>query len=297
MNRLHYLDLNEPPMDAADKIVCWGCLVAIVVCIFLLATNTAQAEPIAVMLQPSDRIVNPSPYSSTIQPIDEVDPVRSVQKQCAASSGNVILWIGARSLYSVERLHIMLDEAHKCPQITHVYVYDEIGWTHEGLNMKLHRAEIYQGVRMVRAAGYKVLVTILPDVILRSDFDWDVSQFDAISVDVYPGIRSTQPDLHGCFYTPINNYLANLAYCSAQKLKGLGFTGQLGYIYQAFGIYGVPESQLKADLILQREAIDYAEAMGFDAVLPFGMYLGAAEQAKEPIYPLGNTKFRRLIQP
>jgi hypothetical protein len=273
-------------------VVIFTCLVGIP-----LAMSAADAEPIAVMLQPSDRIVNPSPYSSTIQPVDEADPVRSVQQQCAASAGNVILWIGARSLYSVERLRIMLDEAHKCPQITHVYVYDEIGWTHEGLNMKLHRAEIYQGVRMVRAAGYKVLVTILPDVILRSDFDWDVSQFDAISIDVYPGIRPTQPDLHGCFFTAINNYLANLAYCSAQKLRSLGFTGQLGYIYQAFGINGVPESQLKADLILQREAIDYAEAMGFDAVLPFGMYMGAAEQAREPIYPLGNTKFRRLIQP
>lgn len=39
MNRYHYLDLNEPPMHTKDKIVCWACLVSIVVCIVLLGTT------------------------------------------------------------------------------------------------------------------------------------------------------------------------------------------------------------------------------------------------------------------
>jgi len=270
-----------------------GRLASMLLCIFL---HTAQADPIAVMLHPSDRIANPSPYSSQIHPIVEADPVRSVQRQ-AALGGNVILWIGSKDQYSVDRLQSMLAEARNHTNITHVYVYDEIGWSPSGFNMSLHRAEIYQASRMVRAAGFKVLVTFLPDVILREDFDWDVSQFDGISIDVYPSIRPSQPDMRGCHYSAINNYLANLAYCSARKLRDRGFAGQLGYIYQAFGITGESEASLKAGLILQREAVDHADAMGFDAIMPFGMWLGAGEMAREQIYPLGDTKFRRLVQP
>ncbi len=36
MNRQHYLDMNEPPMDWQDKLVIWASVVTSVICLFIL---------------------------------------------------------------------------------------------------------------------------------------------------------------------------------------------------------------------------------------------------------------------
>jgi hypothetical protein len=108
--------------------------------------------------------------------------------------------------------------------------------------------------------------------------------------------RPTRPDLRGC--TSGINYLADLFYCSAQKLRAMGFTGQVGYIYQAFSLHSVPEATLRQQLLEQRTAVDAAEAMGASAIMPWGLYLGAAELQREPdLYPLAGTRLERLVRP
>ncbi|MFZ2309622.1 MAG: hypothetical protein WAW73_09405 [Rhodoferax sp.] len=261
-----------------------------------LLAATTHAQVINVLVHPSDRVVTPTVYSAQIQPIEEADPVRSVARQ-AALGGPVILWIGRNPSDAQRNYPALIAEAARYSNIQHIYLYDELFWHDGSMAMGLHEAEVLQGARLARAAGLQPLVTILPDVILHTDFALaDINALSGIAVDVYPSIRPTTPDLGGCRFS--ENHLENLMYCSAQKLRRMGFTGQIGYIYQAFGLHSQPEPLLRELLLLQRQAVDNAEALGASAVMPWGLYLGRAELAREPdLYPLAGTKLERLVRP
>lgn len=287
----------------------------------------AAAGPFWVLAQPSDRVVVEQGYASQIQPIVESDPVRSVARQ-ASLGGNVILWIGGRSDEVVRNFPALIAEAVKYANFTHVYLYDELFWNGGTFQIEigLHEDLVLQGARIAHAAGLKTVVTILPDVILDPRFALrDINALDAISIDVYPSIRISN-DLHGCA-VPGNLYEQLLA-CSVQKLRALGFRGQIGYIYQAFGVHtigaqktmaarraalGLPvvvsprakltaapasEQDMASMLMLQRHAIDNAAALGADAVMPWGLYLGGPEIEREPfLYPLAGTGLEYLVRP
>jgi len=122
----------------------------------------------------------------------------------------------------------------------------------------------------------------------------NINAYDGISIDVYPSIRPTVPLLGSCRFS--DNELENLFYCSAQKLRSLGFTGEIGYIFQGFGMRGESHDHRMSYLIKQRQAIDNAAAMGATAVMSFGKVLGVVEQQAEPILePLGNTIYEPWI--
>lgn len=267
--------------------------------LFLAACLHAQAAPVAnVMLQPSDRLVPQSVYAAQIQPIKAKGDIAAFVAQQAALGGPVILWLGDRHdpAAVVQRYPAIIAEARKHPNIKHVYLYDELFWHNGTFAFGLHEREVLEGARLARQAGLQPLVTILPDVILHPTFALDVNAFDGIAIDVYPSIRPTVPDLGGC--RSGINATADLFYCAAQKLRAMGFVGQLGYIYQAFGLAHQSESSLKHQLLEQRAAIDAAADMGASAVMPWGMWLGADELAAEPyLVPLGGTKLERLVRP
>lgn len=255
-----------------------------------LASPT-PTPPLRIFVQPSDRVeaAAAAGYDAQIQSIEDPDDASMVARQ-AALGGPVILWLGKnKSRATLERAPRLMREALRYPTIRWVYLYDELFWAGypDGIRIGLHEDEVLQGAAQAHANGLSTIVTILPDVILDPRFALkDMAAFDGISIDVYPSISPTTPDLQGCRWD--GSVSADLFYCSAQKLRKMGYRGKIGYIYQSFGMHSVPPATLAAQLAQQRAAVAQAGAMGADAVMPWGMFLGAPEMANEPdLIPLG----------
>lgn len=264
----------------------------------LLLVGTVHAAPLKIMVQPSDRVESVAGYDAQIQPVTETDPVKSVRQQ-AKLQGPVILWAGAKQQWAqtVANFPTLITEAAKYPgKFPAVYLYDEAGWC-DSLCWFDHEDTVLQGAALAHSVGIKTVVTILPDVILDPRFNLkDINAFDGISIDVYPSIRPTEPDFKGCKFS--NNNLENLFYCAAQKLRAKGFTGKIGYIYQAFGLTGETDAQRIEYLTRQKQAINNAEAMGADFLIPWGGYLGTGELEREPnLVPFFGTKFECFVKP
>lgn len=261
-----------------------------------LSGCSGQAKPLNVLLQPTDSVVSAAGYDSQIQPIIESDPVKSVSRQ-AALGGNVILWIGGKSQQTIDNFPALIAESRKYNNFTHVYLYDELFWTPNGIEIGKDEAIVLQGAAIAHQAGLQTIVTILPDVILDPRFKLaSINAFDVISIDVYPSIRPTKPDLNGCAFSA--NHLENLMYCSAMKLRQMGFAGQVGYIFQGFGLHSEPDAVLTANLALQRSAINNASALGASAVMSWGRYLSPSYIANEPdLFQLAGTKHEPLVTP
>lgn len=268
-------------------------LTSILFAIISISVSAAQV----VCLQPSDHYVAQAGCVSTIQPLTDADPVVNVAKQ-AQLPGNVILWIGNKNDPGViERFPVMIAEAKKYPgKFTHVYLIDELFLCDTGICMGYLEDIVAAGAELAHQAGLKTICTIIPDVILDPRFSLkNVNMCDGISIDVYPSIRPTTPSLGGC--TSGINYLGDLAYCSAMKLRGMGFVGDFGYIYQAFGLHSDTEQGLTAKFMDQRPVIAAAEAFGA-FVMPFGVYLGAPELSREPdLFQCAGTFCENLVQP
>lgn len=267
--------------------------------ITLLTACGSQAQPLKVFVQPSDRVVAAPGYAAMVQPLQEPNVALSVWKQ-SQLPGPVILWVGAKQdrAQTIANFPATISEATKYPgKFPYVYLYDEAGWCDTGICYWTDEDVVLQGAALARSVGIKTIITILPDVILDPRFALkDINAFDDISIDVYPSIRPTTPNLSGCRFS--DNLLENLFFCSVSKLRQLGFTGQIGYIYQAFGLHSEPPGVLRSKLELQRQAINNAAAMGADAVMPWGLYLGAPEIAREPdLFQLGGTEYEGLVTP
>lgn len=267
--------------------------------------NPAHAWPVpAVLVHAADSVASAVGYATQIQPIIETDPVRSVQRQRALvgeGCGNVILWPGVWP-HARDNFAALLAEAAKHPCVfTHVYLVnshgDELFWCPTGICMGQDEALLQQAARMAHAHGLKTICTILPDVILDPRFALqDVSMCDGIAVDAYPSIRPTVPDFGSCRFS--DNHIANLYYCSFQKLERMGHHGAKGCIAQAFAVNAEPKESLRAGLALQRQALTHAAALGCDYITPWGLYLSAEAMAKEPIRQLaGDVEFEWMVKP
>lgn len=274
-------------------------LLSIAILLSACGGQPAQTKPLVICLQPSDRIEAMRGCDASIQVNYESDPVKSVAKQ-AQLPGPVILYAGRKQEWqqAVANFPSLIAESRKYPgKFPWVYLYDEAGWCDTGLCWFDAEDTVLAGVALAHANGVKTLITILPDVILDSRFKLkNINAFDGISIDVYPKIRPTNVDLAGCKFSA--NPYENLFYCSAQKLRAQGFTGQIGYIFQGFGLTtDIPAERLEY-LTLQRHAIDNASAMGADAVMSWGCYIGAPEIAAEPfLVPLCGTSYEGLVSP
>jgi hypothetical protein len=257
------------------------------------------AKPLTICYQPSDRIAAVAGCDASVQHTTEADPVKSVAHQ-AMQPGPVVLWAGRKEAWpqAVTAFPALIAETRKYPgKFVWVNMYDEPGWCPEGFCWFTHEDSVLQGAALARANGIKTLMTIMPDVILDPRFALkDINAFDGISIDVYPSIRPTVPNFGNCRFSA--NHLENLFYCSAQKLRALGFRGQVGYIFQGFGMRSDTHEHRMQYLTQQRQAINNASAMGADAVMSWGCWLGADEQAAEPILePLCNTQYESLVTP
>lgn len=255
------------------------------------------ALPLALM-QPSDRVMPDPGYALQIQPLSEPDPATSVLAQ-SKLPGNVILWAGFTKGAGFAAFPAFVAQARQYPQITHAYVYDELFWSLAGQTViGLDEAAVLQAAQVAHAAGLKSVVTILPDVILDPAFRLqDINAFDVISIDVYPSARPHDASqLGSCKYN--SNLYSNLLFCSIQKLRAMGFRGDVWYIYQAFGVHSETEALLREQLTQQRETIGDAAKLGASGLVPWGLYLGADAIANEPfLYQLAGTPLESLVRP
>ncbi len=137
-------------------------------------------------------------------------------------------------------------------------------------------------------------------MILHPDFKLkDPGAFDAILIVNYPSIYINQ-DAGGCVMSV--NVLTNLLACSIAKLKAIGFTGEIGYVYQCCGISpnGTPlidtlAASLLDDLKTQRETIAAAPALGVTWLVCFGLY--PWDRLTAPLYSGKGTPIEALVLP
>lgn len=257
------------------------------------------AKPVNICMQPSDRLEVMRGCDATVWTINEPDPVKSVALQ-SSIPGPVVLWPGHRRDWaaSVANFPKLIAEAAKHPgKFPWVTVFDEPGWCADRLCYWAEEDLVLQGVELAHANGIKALITVMPDIILDPRFKLkDINAFDGIAIDVYPSVRPTVVDFGACRWN--DNHTANLFYCSAQKLRSLGYKGVIGYMPQGFGLKGDTHAHRMQYLTEQRYVMNNAAAMGADAQMVFGCHLGVPEIANEPnLVPLCGTQYESLVTP
>lgn len=161
-----------------------------------------------------------------------------------------------------------LAEAVNYPNINAVYLYDELFYVNNQIQIGLHAAAVIQAAQQCRVAGYYSAISILPEVVLDANFQYpaaNLNEFDIIAIDVYPSMGVNWSLADGCTYS--NNLYTNMLYLAYTKLRNLGFTGQVWYIYQGFTIAGQPTDLNK--FTLQQETIAAAPAIGITGLIPY----------------------------
>lgn len=216
-------------------------------------------------------------------------PAESVSQQ-AQATGDVMLMVGVAKDAKLPALDSYLTEAVKYPNVKYVYVYDELGSEQNVIDFSKVPDTIL-AAQKVRAAGIKAAVSILPEVIMRSDFaSIDVNAFDVIGIDVYPS-GGIDWNMNGCTYN--SNKLTTALKCSADKLHAMGYKGQIWYIYQAFG--STVDPNLIAGLTAQRDTIAQAPSFGIVGLVPYGFDKGAFASIGDPLYAGQGSPIESLV--
>ena len=265
------------------------------------------ANPLNICLQPSDRIEVMRGCDAVIQPTPELDPVKSAAQQ-AALGPNVIGWIGGNPFEKVtaqgaitprimSRAVAYVNAMAPYSNIGWLYAADEFGWCNNRHCLTEYVPQLLEIANATHAVGKKVLISVLPGTIAQfPDAPLDgINQIDGISIDIYPSMMLAA-DFGNCTYSA--NPYETMLFCSIQKLRRMGFTGQVGYIAQGFKLTTDDPATLLANLNLQRQALDNAGAFGITAVMAWGCHLGAPELTAEPyLVPLCNTQYEGLVTP
>lgn len=263
-------------------------------------------KPLSVCLQPSDRVEVLRGCDAVIQPTPELDPVKSAAAQ-AALGPTVVGWIGgdpdekvtaqgAITPRIMSRAVAYINAMAPHQNIGWVYAADEFGWCDGRPCLSEYIPQLLEITKAAHGAGKKVLISVLPGTLAQfPDAPLQgINEIDGIAFDIYPSMM-LPADFGSCTYS--TNPYETLLFCAIQKLRRMGFTGQIGYIAQGFRLATDDDATLLPKLLLQRELLDRAGALGVTAVMSWGCYLGAKEQAREPIVPLCGTKYEGLVTP
>lgn len=241
--------------------------------------RTAHANPDDAILAVGDA------YDLRIALNEDTNPVTSAAYQ-NTQTGTIIAWPGRTRDLGFGGFTAFLAEVAKYPRMEYIYVYDELGWKSGVFDLSDQTAALAASTQ-ARAQGLKTVVCYAPITILDPRFTLGIANgFDVIVIDLYPNIPPpfTVPTVTGNPYT--DWMIAMIA-----KLRGMGFTGEIWYAYQAFGVVGNDPVWFNAQLVLQRETILAAESLGISGISPFGMYLGTYQLGFEPhLIPLEDTE-------
>ncbi len=257
---------------------------------FLCGCGGSGAEPTLkkAHINPTDAIIATTGYDLQIMVTPDPNPVTSIALQ-ATQAGKLIAWPGSTKAIGFGNFPAVLAEVAKYPQFTHIYLYDELGLGPAGpevLDLSDQTAVLAASTQ-AREQGLKTVVIYFPNAVLNPAFTLGVvNGVDVIGLDIYPNIYPSRPvpAVYG------NKYSDALLACIT-KLRAMGFTGEIWYVYQAFDLVGNDPVWFQAELVKQRETIDGALGIGAQGIVPWGQYLGAAELAGEPnLIPLENTE-------
>lgn len=264
----------------------------------VIPTNGPQL--MRTLVHPSDQIITDfAGYQYSIQPWADLNPITGIAHQ-SQLPGQVIMWAGFTKGIGFSQFYPMVDEAIKYPNFTHTYVYDEVFWNGSGIQIGLDEPQILAAARYSTSKGLRPVIVILPDVIMDVAFALtDINAYAVIGIDLYPSIRPVGPGQIGtCKFNQSSSYYTNLLYCSTIKLRAMGFTGEIWYVYQAFGLTFEPVQSFQANLEIQKATIEMSIQLGQTGIVPWGLYLGAAEIQAEPyLYPLHGTSLEPLVNP
>lgn len=135
---------------------------------------------------------------------------------------------------------------------TWVYVYDELFWTGTSVDIGKDELGATAAAQAVQRAGLKTAISILPAVIADPGFTLKFpTAFDVIAVDIYPSFG-----MHP---------LADLR-ASVNRLRALGFKGEIWYIYQGpKGFPAITDDQ-RAE---QDQAIRLAPFLGVSGLVEY----------------------------
>lgn len=151
------------------------------------------------------------------------------------------------------------------------YIYDEMFWG-AGLTIDigLDEAAINTTAATVRAAGFLATVSILPGVIMDASFALvSPNSLDVIGIDIYPsGFLIENPSLQAYYNAQANPYISILE-DAKNKLRQLGFLGEIWYIYQdGDDTWWVPQ-MTPTQKQLQYEAVKWAPYNGIPGLVSY----------------------------
>lgn len=136
-----------------------------------------------------------------------------------------------------------------------VYVYDELFWkdTHP-------EQEVVDAALALQAKGLLTAVSILPEIVLSPEFKLlNPNAYNVIGIDIYPSL-GIDWNTQGCKYN--DNLYTTMLKCSIDKLRTMGFTGEIWYIYQDFQLDD-------KRLVLQKETIAAAPGLGATGLVAY----------------------------
>lgn len=211
---------------------------------------------------------------------DNADISSSVNAQ-SKFAGDAILFIGPTKSAGFSKSKEYIDTATQYGKFKYVYLYDELFWEDGKVDIGKNEDNVLEIAHYARSKNMKSALTIMPSIILGDNFKLkDINSYDAIAVDVYPSII-VSTYTNGCKYN--ENLYTNLLYCSQKKLRDMGYTGQVWYVYQAFGINGEDPKTLIEKFKLQKETINSAKDIGIEGLIPFGYYMSQGALESEPV--------------
>jgi hypothetical protein len=219
------------------------------------------------------------------------DPVTSVARQASYPGDVGIVVSPAPKKAGFGNLGQFIAQAAHYPNVKYFYVYDEMFFEHGAISMGAREDEINAAAKLVRAAGYKATVTIMPNVILDRRFVIkEPGNFDVIAIDLYPSAL-LDTDTGGCAYN--SNPYTTMLYCSVQKLRAQGYEGQIWYAYQAFALKSQDGAELVEQLTLQQETIAVAPTFGVVGLIPYGLFWSLPPSS--PYVPGYGSSFQSLV--
>jgi hypothetical protein len=237
-----------------------------------------------VLISPPRSVLPYQGQTFSIYTTKETHAVLSVRQQ-SKQKGVVILWVGFTKKRGFSNFRAMVDEAIHYRNIGYVYLYEELFWEPPGrLALGYNEKEILEANTYARRNGLMTIVSIMPDVVLHPDFKLKtINAYSVICIVDHPSVNPTirlNDNIKKCGFS--DNLTTNLMYLSLKKLHELGFTGQVWYAYQAFGLNSISPIDLKKDLSLQRETLKRGDILGFSALVPYGLYFGEPELLRKP---------------
>lgn len=253
-----------------------------------------------VLISPSEGILPDHGQTYSIFTTADLNPETSVRSQ-SKQPATVILWVGFTKKRGFSGFKEMINEARKYPNIRYVFVYEEMFWEPPGrLALGEREKEILHASNYAKANGLEPVVILTPDIILNPDFELRrINTYGVIAISDHPSVNPTirlNDAVVKCKFS--SNLTTNLLYLSVQKIRYLGFNGELWYAYQAFGLTDVASDVLIQDFKAQCETLETARTIGIDAVVPYGLYLGNSEISRKPTLFQGKgTVYETLLRP